>query len=249
MEQRKASEVLLELELKIDNLISLIKNQDLNIKILSNKLNDLKEKLDKQPLSPPQIIVESDPNFNIYAEDSNRKIQISPENKLPLELQPDGFRRTSRPETYAGDDAYRNLAPKSKEGPKFPTQIPKSIPVKTDIIVPTNKLPEKNKEDIKQNSNSDGKNSIPIIQRVVDGNGKSAFLASVDIIDLSTMEQILKTKTNGTGKWMASLPVGNYRVIIKKTESITKEKIESTQDIQVDGTQSPLTLPIIIMKK
>jgi hypothetical protein len=48
---------------------------------------------------------------------------------------------------------------------------------------------------------------------------------------------------------MASLPIGAYRVLIRKRESLTKEKLEAAQDIQVDGSQSPLDLPIMIIKK
>ena len=89
---------------------------------------------------------------------------------------------------------------------------------------------------------------IPVMQRCVDKNGKSIFLADVDIISLVDGQPVFKTRTNGTGKWMASLGIGTYRVTISKRASMNKEKLEAVQDIQVDGTQSPLELPMMIIK-
>jgi hypothetical protein len=62
------------------------------------------------------------------------------------------------------------------------------------------------------------------------------------------MQMSFKTRTNGTGKWMASLALGNYRVTIRKHDSATNTKLEATQDIQVDGTQSPLELQALIIR-
>jgi len=42
--------------------------------------------------------------------------------------------------------------------------------------------------------------------------------------------------------------MGIYRVIIRKKESVTKDKVENIQTITVDGTTSPLKLPIVIIK-
>ena len=92
------------------------------------------------------------------------------------------------------------------------------------------------------------RNGIPVSQRCVDKNGKSIFLANVEIIDMATSQTIFKTRTNATGKWFASLGIGAYRVTIRKMESVTKEKIEAVQDIQVDGSKSKLELPMLIIK-
>jgi predicted phage tail protein len=89
---------------------------------------------------------------------------------------------------------------------------------------------------------------VPVEQRVVDRNGKSVFLADVEIMDVSSGEQVSKSRTNGTGKWMAALPLGNYKVTVRKLESLTREKVEAIQTIKVDGTESPLKLPMVIIK-
>jgi hypothetical protein len=261
-EPRKASDVLLELEQKLDVALNIIRAQDLNIKILSNKLNAVLEVLDKKSVEPPKFVVEAVntavpqmpiSQFQVVSElDDQKQIPVSAEFKLPLEKEPTGFRRTSRPETFAGDDAYLQRAPKAAPKPQPNVMAPP--PGRTaEVIVPPaaekkaalETVPAKRQvkavEQIVQNA-------IPVQQRVVNKHGKSLFLADVEIIDLSTMQQICKTRTNGTGKWMASLGVGQYRVIIRKMENATKEKLEVTQEIEIDGTQSTVELQTVIIK-
>jgi hypothetical protein len=259
-EPRKASEVILELESKIDVLMGLVRSQDLNMKILSNKLNALMEKLDKSPTSPKIMVeaVNTTPNaFNTAVNvDAGKTIPVNADFNLPVEDSPLGFRRTSRPETYAGDNSYLPVQPKAAE-PRFPTQIPRPSG-QAEIVVPTNinrqqgqplpTQPPKTQPKSEPVEFHEG-NSIPVSQRVVDGNGKSVFLADVEVTDLTTMQLVFKTRTNGTGKWSAPLSAGAYRVIIRKRESLTKEKLEVAQEIQVDGTVSPLELSMMIIKK
>jgi len=259
-EPRKATEVLLDLESKIDTLLGIVKAQDLNIKVLSNKLNTVMEELKKQPVAPPKITIEAanmapNPFNQPIPADAAKQIPVASDFNLAVEDSPNGFRRTSRPETYSGDNAYLNKqSAKNQVEPKFPVQLPP----KAEVVVPPNALgrtqgqtfpPPGPKETTKPANQQIVQNAIPVMQRVVDANGKSVFLADVEITDLSTMEQVFKNRTNGTGKWMASLPIGAYRIVIRKREAVSKEKIEAAQDIQVDGMQSPLELPLMIIKK
>jgi hypothetical protein len=253
-EPRKASEVLLELESKIESLLNLVRTQDLNIKVLSNKLNVLMEKMDKPNTTPSKIVVEAVNTFsNVPVPDPEKIIPVGIDFNIPMDESPTGFRRTSRPETYAGDNAFLPPQPKVPE-PRFPTQIPRPSG-QAEVIVPANinrqqgqPLPIQPPKNTPPIMSSDG-NSIPVSQRVVDGNGKSVFLADVEVVDLSGIHVPFKTRTNGTGKWSAPLQVGAYRVTIRKRESVTKEKLELAQDIQVDGSNSPLELPLMIIKK
>lgn len=293
-EPRKATDVLLDLESKVTELLGIIRAQDLNIKVLSNKLNDVIGRLDKQQAGPPKIVVEAvqtaparasivPPTFDqIPAGDPERNIPVTAESKLPQDNTPHGFRRSSRPETYAGDNAY---LPRPEQEKKMPVQMPKMPPARmdpngpppgrgpSDALIPPEAManPRNNKRGVmappnpfgapvaqqpQQNQHMDEEQSmpqsaqgqIPVMQRCVDKNGKSLFLAPVEIVDLSTGQTIFKTRTNGTGKWMASLGIGAYRVTITKQASMNKEKLEAVQDIQVDGAQSPLELPMMIIK-
>ena len=286
-EPRKATDVLLDVESKVNMLIDIIRAQDLNIKVLSNKLNDVMGRLDKQQAAPPKIVVETvqapvmqppsiPPGFTqIPAGDPERTIPVTAESKLPQANVPQGFRRNSRPETFAGDHSY---LPHPSQEMQMPIQIPKmppgqaqpmqappgrdpgmpppgrgnevTVPVtntgkKGAVMPPPQQMPEMTEE---RPMPASAQGAIPIMQRCVDKNGKSIFLAEVDIISLTDGQPVFKTRTNGTGKWMASLGIGSYRVTISKRASMNKEKLEAVQDIQVDGTQSPLELPMMIIK-
>lgn len=262
-ETRKATDVLLEIESKVNVLLEIIRAQDLNIKVLSNKLNDLAGQLKQQQSGPPKITVETVQSatppsmpigFNqLPPGEPERNIPVTAESKLPQSNNPQGFRRTSRPETFidkkiSGDDVYIN---KPMEEVVMPIQMPPGRSA-AESIPTTNNI---NKKQVTtQNTGVELKptpqGQIPTIQRIVDKNGKSIFLADVEITDLSTGQLFFKTRTNGNGKWMASLMVGAYQVKISKRglESTNKAKIEALQDIQVDGSQSPLELPMLIVK-
>lgn len=258
-EPRKSSEVLLELEAKIDVLMSIVRTQDLNIKVLSNKVNSLLEKTDKInniPVMqiPPSIKIEAVDTQQLEPEFIDRHIPVSPEQALPIEKEPKGFRRTSRPETYSGDNSYLKAPSSMLTSPKFPTQLPKMS--EPEVIVPKEaislkevvKFTEVPAPVSKKEAPPTGNYTIPIIQRIVDKNGKSVFLADVEILQYENKQTVTKTRTNGAGKWMASLPIGEYRVFVRKRESLNKEKLEIVQDIKVDGTQSPYTLQTMIIK-
>jgi len=248
-EPRKATDVLLDIEVKLDNLTNLVRSQDLLIKVLSNKLNEVMVALDK-PQSP-KYVVEA-PNFGTPAmpgpvspplnnlTDPERNIPIAANGNLLQTNSPVGFRRNSRPETYT------NVKPEILEKPQNEDNM---AVVPNQALKPAKKVPmQVNKDLPPQNEQSLPQNQVPVVQRCVDKNGKSIFLANVEITDLDNNQNVVKTRTNATGKWMASLAVGSYRVSIRKLESITKQKIEATQDIHIDGNKSKIELPMIIIK-
>ena len=257
-ESKKGSEVLLELSSKIDAVLNIARTQDLNIKILSNKLNEILTKLEKQNSkitveaiqnstpTPPMM----PPGFSqLPGGDPARNIPIVSENNLPQTDSPNGFRRNSRPETFAGDSAYL----KRNKEMVMPLQIPQVPPPPTQIKNEKQNLPAKMAEPPTntvegKHFNKNADSQIPVMQRVVDKNGKSIFLADVEVLNLENGETVFKTRTNGTGKWMASLGAGAYRVKIGKRAAMNKEKLESFQDITVSGQESPLTLPMVIIK-
>jgi hypothetical protein len=267
-DQRKATDVLLDLESKIDLILGSIRTMDLNIKVLSNKLNDIVIRLDKQQAGPQKIIVETShinttqhivPGFtNIPGGDPERNIPILSESNLPQENAPQGFRRTSRPESYVGK---KGIPP---EEIKMPMQIPEQSQIQKpstnksappsgrtqNLDIPINKNEQLvDFPDHEQSQNiAEPQNSIPIMQRCVDKSGKAIFLANVEIMNMANNEIIFKTRTNATGKWMAALPIGIYRATIRKLESVTKEKVEAIQDIRIDGSISKLELPMLIIK-
>lgn len=254
---RKASDIVSECLSKINQLLAIIQAQDLNIKVLSNKLNDVMQLLEKQAASPQKITVEAVsamPPQSVFQKsmpfDPERQVPISAHDTLPVDNSPNGFRRTSRPETFEGDHAYLPQS-FSQVHPKYPVQVPNQPPPgreqpPAEIIVPSQEKPAAPKKE--KVATAPVQNAIPVMQRIVDRSGKSIFLADVEIVDHNTAEAVFKTRTNGTGKWMASLGPGKYRVTIRKGASMSKDKMEAVQDIQIDGSQSPLELQTMICK-
>jgi hypothetical protein len=253
-EVRKASDVLLGLESSIASLVKEVQSQNLLLKIISNKLSDLLAQKTVEKGAPPKITVEavntqSLPPLMSQVE-PERNIMISSEDALKVDNSPQGFRRTSRPETFAGDNAYLNKAPPMKEQPiKYPTQIPRPNGGAEVIVVPdvatqnaAVNLP------VPEPRTTKNMGSVPVKQRVVDGTGKSIFMADVEVFDTETNQSVVKSRTNGTGKWLTSLPFGNYKVVIKKRDSMSKETKEVSQPITIDGSVNPLELPVIVIK-
>tara|TARA_R110000868_G_scaffold99024_4_gene272654 strand:- start:13220 stop:13930 length:711 start_codon:yes stop_codon:yes gene_type:complete len=230
-EPRKASDVLIDLESKINVLLQLVRSQDLNIKILSNKLNSLLENTKTNVNATAE---------NLSFEDDSKKIYVSSDGNLPLDNFPSAIRRNSRPETYSSTS--NNEVQVNKEAEVIVNIKDNSIKngfIKLDPDKKTQPLIDKDRNDHLV---------IPVHQRVVDRNGKSIFLADVEVVNLETNNVIFKTRTNGTGKWMASLSPGNYNVIIQKRESVSKEKIKTEQLITVDAGTSLVELQMIILK-
>lgn len=273
-EPRKASEVLLEIEDAVNQAINLLKAQGFAIQLLSNKVTELMQAAGNQPAAP-KVIVEAvntlpkgSPIHSFKPSDPERQIPMMAAHNLPETSEPQGFRRSSRPETFAGDDVYlgQQVLPTGHHTPQappaqpqFPVQIPKGGPPPgrggPDVLVNTKPAPQKAQQpqqpaapQQQQPRLASVQNAVPVLQRVVNRDGKSVFLADVEVVDLGTAQQVTKTRTNGTGKWMASLAPGGYRVTIRKKGTSTSERMEAIQDIQVSGQESPFELNTIIVK-
>lgn len=228
--ERKATDVLLSIESKLEALLNHHKTQELNLKILSNKFNSLIENIPKylnehkQSLARPQVRIEAadvaDP----------KNIPISSNFNIHSESEPIGFRRTSRPETFE----EREVIPDNRE-----SSIQKIV---------------KNFENSKQQENTP---TIPaklsegavaqVTQRIIDKNQKSIFLAEIEV-KAQDGAIVHKTRTNSIGKWSATLPAGKYRISASKRETSNKQKIEIFQDIEIDGSKNMLQLSDLIVK-
>jgi hypothetical protein len=250
-DSRKATDVLLSVEQKLETLIELLRVKDLNDKILSNKLNSLMNVLSQEKQNTSPVFTAEAVVHNIQSQIPIK--QVSAEDSLPLESMPssNGFSRTSRSETFAGDHSYLKKPPKKETAPRMPIQVPKGGHV--EIVVPQQAIdlnkpstPLETKEAQPYQVRQGG--VVSVVQRVTDKNGKSLFLADVEVINKEDLQVVQKLKTNATGKWMCSLPVGEYSVVIKKRDPITKQIVEVGQNIQVTGLANPLELPMAIIK-
>lgn len=223
---RSATDILLSLETKTDQLMHLHRSLDLNIKILSNKLNQMITAI-------TQIPPEGEPEQDVFAQGENlypppAQVHYDPTPPLETETVPVGFRRVSRPETYT-DPADRGK--KNTPTPSLPQ--PQHFAAKEGMSTT-----------IHQPSSA---NRIPVMQRIVDKHGKAIFMAEVEITNLGSNIVEAKTRTNGVGKWQASLNPGQYKITLRKQQSQNKEKLEVIQNITVDNS-TPNELQVMIIK-
>jgi hypothetical protein len=225
--QRSAADILLALEAKVEQLMQMHRNLDLNMKILSNKFNQfINASLNvPNPVAPPPSAAL--PLNNLYppAVEQPQEEFTEYNNSLSVETTPVGFRRTSRPETFDDGSTKNNKSTPSVSLPNM------------------HSAQETQSSTIHQSLNE----RKPVIQRVVDKNGKAIFMAEVEITNLQTNIVEVKTRTNGVGKWQASLSTGRYRVALKKQQSVGKEKVEILQELDINES-TPTELQVLIIK-
>ena len=240
---RKATDVLLELETKQNTLIAEISNIKFNITLISNKLTEIITVLGKQQEVAPKFTVEAvnkspfRPNVSLTPSDPERNIPIFADPSVVMPAPPDGaLRRTSREETTSAQ-AKKQSAPQQEvvftDHPE--ATFPSAAFNKTQ---PRESVPVANQE-IKK---------MPVMQRCLDKNNKAIFLADVEIVDLNNGQTIHTTRTNGAGKWQASLPAGRYKIRVKKPGRGDEAKAESQQTVKIEDSSKPLNLPDIMVK-
>jgi hypothetical protein len=242
---RKATDVLLEMEAKMNTLIAENANMKFNISLISNKLTEIITALGKQQEIAPKFTVEAvnkspfRPNIALTPPDPERNIPIfaDPVNVIPT--APDGTpRRTSRVETKPAPILSKNSL--GADGEVIFTDHPEAtFPASAfNKTQPPNETPAQTSQ-IKK---------IPVIQRCIDKNQKAIFLADVEVIDMNNGQSVYTTRTNGAGKWQASLPEGQYKIRIKKPVRGDEDKIESQQNVKIEGSGKALNLPDIMVK-
>jgi hypothetical protein len=259
-EPRKATEVLSELESKVDALLGVVRAQNLNINVLSNKLSQLLETLNtlpsKQETLIPRPTVEAS-GYQMASANGKGTASVSPsqvynphgislppdltmpETNLTLETNPKGFTRNSRPETFSPEHRFpERQKPKVEEAVvQLPPQSATTPNTSVKFTPPTNTLPSPELTNSK----------IPVIQRVVDKNNKAIFLADIEVYnEMNILES--KTRTGPSGKWQASLKPGRYHVLVKKSQNSLKDKLEIKQQISVDGRSVPQEIETLIVK-
>jgi hypothetical protein len=217
-QQRTATDVLLSLEKQVKQLVYMHQTLDLNIKVLSNKLNQLIEAVDS-----PMLANEMEQSMNpiAIAKAPPMKIveEFNPTPPIPLasETSPVGFRRTGREGVQA----------------KNPT---KNVPT------PSIKLPEMKAPQVIDIPPTTGKK--PLSQRVVDKNGASLFKADIEILNQEG-HTVWKGQTGATGKWQTALDPGNYRLNVKK--HTTQQNINVAVDLVVNDS-TPRELQLMLVK-
>jgi len=251
---RKASDILLDLVNKVEQLLNLSRSQDLNFKILSNKLNLVMEQMKGAGVP----IIAAQQTYSASADNSmmpqtmlkNRateSVLIADDvNSISVDENPSGFRRTSRPETFTANSIAQSQVIKPKQPLQNKVLIQDPAPPSQDQLEAFEQFkPFSDAGSVAAIDNVAG--LVAVTQRVLDKNNKSVFLADVVIADKDG-KQVSKIRTNGMGKWTAALPTGIFMVKVSKRESVTRQSMEATQSIVVDGKESKLALDQLIIK-
>lgn len=221
---KKATDLILEMSAKLDSVLALVRNIELSNKLINNKLNQVMLK----PVT--QISVEAEKTVEMPV--------------IEVESNPQGIRRTSRD---VEPIAYKKPAPKH-------VPVSSAGEVNTDIIVPSAPVSVpvevQSKPAALEKQHNFEISNVPVSQRVVDKNGKSVFMAVVSIYDSSTGKLIKDIKTSSVGKWMISLPPGDYKAYIVKKDPVKDAKpSEGTQNFTIDGKTPTLELPNVTITK
>lgn len=214
--KRKVSDAILNMESKVDNIVSLAKNTDNTIKILLGRINDLSKLLEpqlQQRRQQQQQFRENATNKSTYIPADNGIIVAAPMTEelveydefghpeLSVEVLPKGQRRTSRAQMGDGDTGKR-------------------VSVSQQILSEDGKpVFLANVEILKHNPNP--KRGDPI-------------------------ETLVKqTRTNPKGRWIAPLEPGEYIVHVVKRQSADGSKlpVELRYNVSIPNSDSPLELP------
>jgi hypothetical protein len=219
MTTRNASDVILSLETKIDQLLNIVISQDLIIKNLSNKHNEIIRRLDSLANRP--TVVSSEPLVQ------TAKIPTPPDNSP-------AYRRGGR-----------DLIPTPAQQPPAQTQnVSQAVP-QPEIVVPMQ--PPVVPTDEPDTFIEEGPQKFPVTQKIVNDKKKPIFPVGVEIFN-EAGQIYAKVKTNVTGKWMAQLPIGGYRIVTTALLVDQPGPRTNTQLITVDGKKSPQQLPELVVK-
>ena len=217
---KKASDVLLELDAKVDTILGMVQLYDTNLKLILNKVNqthaavtnlivnsnlsDLQKTEIQQQLAPLQ-------NSNVVDVPKGVPIRLATEFPGQRRLEP---RNISEPNTQV----------------QFTERAPEPAPAPPPI------------------SSQDLGRKIPVTQRIQDLQKRDLFMADVTILSMNK-DIVAKVKTNALGKWNAVLSPGKYIVSISKTDPTTKQRFGDTQEIVVNGSEKICSLPLVFLDR
>lgn len=162
---------------------------------------------------------------------------------------------------------FHGLWTELAKDPNQPQEEKKFLTVKADAVkiqtetdpkgvrrngrAPAAPIPEEEEDEevIPTRTANNGK-KYQVTQRLCDSTGKNLFMAKVEFLDKDGTI-VTKASSDASGKFTASVPVGEYTIKITKNargEDGGTKKLEATQKITIDGNNPVTSLPIIIIK-
>ncbi|HVI41871.1 MAG TPA: hypothetical protein VM577_14570 [Anaerovoracaceae bacterium] len=220
--ERKASDVLLELEKKVDQILQYLKNIDFNNKLILERLNKAPVESAKPiAAAPPPAPQRKMPSAGPYVPPTP-PTAVAPAGKAPA-----GKTLMTKPVT---DYEFHEVLDDGENH-----QIHEDL------------QPKLGRRDIRTPMQQDKKTQVQ--QKIMYPDGKNVILASVEIFTLipdgkGKLEKKLvkQTRTNSSGKWLAALDPGKYSIHIFKTATTNKPVVEQAYEVEIPLSDAPLEL-------
>ena len=220
---RKASEVLLSLEQRVNQQEHYFKNMDMLLKKLVNQVSALEKAL-------TQPITEEEKQYYAQTPGGLQHQQIPAGMKSP---QPQPQQTPQRipglkPSVISAPDGTLNNVREEEEVNFEPYQPDEGLQVE--------KAPQGKRRDVRYTNDPVQQKRIPVQQKIVyEADNRNVCLASVEIFD-SQNKLVGSSKTNNTGKWTQMLIPGKYAVSISKKGTATKQPVECSYFIEVPNS-------------
>ena len=217
---RKATEVLLSIEQKIDELVGFVRNIDHNNKLILSRLN----MLESQPTAPRP---------NAQPLDSAGLLVPSAPQQQPVFAKPDkSFKFENRPKTNKFEQMQQSLGVNDDS-------LPLSKEERFELMEEGVPQGQRRGQRIEK-TDSSRCNTKQIVQHM----GQPLFMATVQIMNDSN-QVIKRTRTNTVGRWTAPLDPGNYRIDVLKMPNEEKKTplIESSYFVEIPPVKD-IDLPI-----
>lgn len=216
---RKATDVLISIEKKCDEILSYHKNQDFLIKNMLSRIdNFLKEKtkIDELDKIKPDVVKQ------------NQQIPgLKPGIKLD-NSQGNTYRKIIKDESEENNIAESVGLNNEEDLELIPSLIGKR---RTSRYV-----------SVSNNSN------VPVQQKILYDDGRAVSMAKIELFNTNN-ELVKSLKTNATGKWTSAIPSGKYIVKISKKETSTRSAINDQIEINVPNSDEPVQLKLYKSEK
>ncbi len=232
---RQATDVLLNIEKQNLEILGYLKNQDMLIKTLMNRLVVIEQRY-VQPSSLASSVPTTTPPHGVIT--PKIKEDQKPHSQLPG-LKPGVV--------IKGQDNNKQIVKplnqQESSNVDFPSYEPtQSLSQELSSSLEIETFPIGKRRDARYVE----ENGITVQQKVLYPDGKSVSAARVEIFTkMPNSENLIlvqNKKTNATGKWTGQLPAGNYLIKVFKKGTSTTPNVDAQQSVVVPNSDDAVQL-------
>ena len=230
---RKASDVLLELEITLEKVLGYVRNMDMNIKSISNRLNMLEKTSVSPKWSPPSMARDTTQVWTGETQPAPELLAAALKPQMP------GL----KPGVQLGPQRTMVTTPKGQQ--ISTTEEDETNFTNDDKLEVDTKLIGQRRGIRTEEPNPNSERKMPVQQRIIYKDGKNVCLANVEIFQTGSkgeLNLIKKVRTNSAGKWVVALESGKYLVSISKAGTSSKPNVDVSYSIDIPISSVPLEL-------